>query len=37
VILNKEADLAANVGPLASILRFRDHEKPAAVTAGKVS
>ena len=32
-MLNKEADLAGP-GPLASILRFRDHEKSAAVTAG---
>lgn len=35
-MLNKEADLAADVGPLASILRFRDHEKSAAVTAGEL-
>jgi CBS domain-containing protein len=35
-MLNKEADLAADVGPLATILRFRDHEKSAAVTAGEL-
>jgi CBS domain-containing protein len=35
-MLNKEADLAADVGPLASILRFGDHEKSAAVTAGEL-
>ena len=35
-MLNKEADLAADAGPLASILRFRDHEKSAAVTAGEL-
>jgi CBS domain-containing protein len=35
-MLNKEADLAASPGPLASILRFRDHEKSAAVTAGEL-
>jgi len=34
-MLNKEADLAGR-GPLASILRFRDHEKSAAVTAGEL-
>jgi CBS domain-containing protein len=34
-MLNKEADLAGP-GPLSSILRFRDHEKSAAVTAGEL-
>jgi CBS domain-containing protein len=34
-MLNKEADLAGPE-PLASILRFRDHEKSAAVTAGEL-
>jgi CBS domain-containing protein len=35
-MLNKEADLAADVGPLANILRFRDRPKSAAVTAGEL-
>ena len=33
---NKEADLAAGPGPLASVLRFRDHEKAAGVTAAQL-
>ena len=32
-MLNKEADLATGPGPLSSILRFRDHDKAAGVTA----
>jgi CBS domain-containing protein len=36
-MLNKEANLAADVGPLASILRFRDRAKSAAVTAGELT
>ena len=35
-LLNKEADLAAGPGPLASVLRFRDHEKAAGVTAAQL-
>jgi CBS domain-containing protein len=35
-MLNKEADLAADPGPLFGILRFHDHEKAAAVTAGEL-
>ena len=31
-----EADLAAGPGPLASVLRFRDHEKAAGVTAAQL-
>ena len=32
-MLDMEADLAARQGPLASVLRFGDHEKAAGVTA----
>jgi CBS domain-containing protein len=35
-LLNKEADLATGPGPLASVLRFRDHEKAAGVTAAEL-
>ena len=35
-MLNKEADLATGPGPLASVLRFRDHEKAAGVTAAEL-
>src|SRR5690242_13116056 len=35
-MLNKEADLATGPGPLSSILRFRDHEKAAGVTAAEL-
>jgi CBS domain-containing protein len=35
-MLNKEAELAADPGPLAGILRFRDHEKAAAATAAEL-
>lgn len=35
-MLNKEADLAANAGPLSGILRFRDHEKAAGITAAEL-
>ena len=35
-LLNKVADLAAGPGPLASVLRFRDHEKAAGVTAAQL-
>ncbi len=35
-MLNKEADLATGAGPLASVLRFRDHEKAAGVTAAEL-
>lgn len=35
-LLNKEADLATGPGPLASLLRFRDHEKAAGVTAAEL-
>src|SRR6516165_12135237 len=35
-LLNKEADLAAGPGPLASVLRFRDHEKAAGATAAEL-
>jgi CBS domain-containing protein len=35
-MLNKEADLATGPGPLSGILRFRDHEKAAGITAGEL-
>ncbi len=35
-MLNKEADLATGPGSLASVLRFRDHEKAAGVTAAEL-
>ncbi len=35
-MLNKEADLATGPGPLASVLRFRDHDKAAGVTAAEL-
>lgn len=35
-MLNKEADLATGPGPLASVLRFRDREKAAGVTAAEL-
>jgi len=35
-MLNKEADLAAGPGTLASVLRFSDHEKAAGVTAAEL-
>ena len=35
-MLDKEADLATGPGPLASVLRFRDHEKAAGVTAAEL-
>jgi CBS-domain-containing membrane protein len=35
-MLNKEADLATGPGPLASVLRFRNHEKAAGVTAAEL-
>jgi len=35
-MLNKEADLATGPGPLASVLRFRDHGKAAGVTAAEL-
>jgi CBS domain-containing protein len=35
-MLNKEADLAAGTGSLASMLRFRDHDKAAGITAGEL-
>jgi CBS domain-containing protein len=35
-MLNKEADLATGPGPLSSVLRFRDHEKAAGVTAAEL-
>ena len=35
-MLNKEADLATGPGPLSGILRFRDHDKAAGVTAAEL-
>jgi len=35
-MLNKEADLATGAGPLSGILRFRDHDKAAGVTAAEL-
>ena len=35
-MLDKEADLATSDGPLASVLRFGDHEKAAGVTAAEL-
>jgi CBS-domain-containing membrane protein len=35
-MLDKEADLATGTGPLASVLRFRNHEKAAGVTAAEL-
>jgi CBS domain-containing protein len=35
-MLDKEADLATSEGPLASVLRFGDHEKAAGVTAAEL-
>jgi CBS domain-containing protein len=35
-MLDKEADLATGPGPLASVLRFRNHEKAAGVTAAEL-
>jgi CBS domain-containing protein len=35
-MLNKEADLAPGTGSLAGILRFRDHDKAAGITAGEL-
>jgi CBS domain-containing protein len=35
-MLDKEADLATSQGPLASVLRFGDHEKAAGVTAAEL-
>ncbi len=35
-MLNKEADLATGPGLLASVLRFRDHDKAAGVTAAEL-
>jgi CBS domain-containing protein len=35
-MLNKEADLATGAGSLASILRFRDHDKAAGTTAAEL-
>jgi CBS domain-containing protein len=35
-LLNKEADLATGTGSLASILRFRDHDKAAGITAAEL-
>jgi CBS domain-containing protein len=35
-MLNKEADLATGAGTLASILRFRDHDKAAGTTAAEL-
>jgi CBS domain-containing protein len=35
-MLDKEADLATGQGPLASVLRFGEHEKAAGVTAAEL-
>ena len=35
-MLDKEADLATGPGSLASVLRFRDHQKAAGVTAAEL-
>jgi CBS domain-containing protein len=35
-MMNKEADLATGPGPLSGILRFRDHDKAAGVTAAEL-